>query len=162
MQGHGKSVLELELCPNTSESIFWCACSCSCTSCRCMEGVDVGKLFASRTSTCSDNADGFVQALPTFVGLFLPVATIVASFLCTDSGILTATCLATYVTTLLSQIWMESAFVKRGEPTNSQEIVLMKTKGQLQCSAGALNCLKQCVATATVSSWDEREVQSGS
>ncbi|BDA49189.1 hypothetical protein COCOBI_13-2990 [Coccomyxa sp. Obi] len=64
--------------------------------------------------TLPKNFRKYLLALPASVGLFLPVATIVASYLWTDSGLLTATCLATYVAALLSQIWMEGAFVKRG------------------------------------------------
>ncbi|KAK9919124.1 hypothetical protein WJX75_009588 [Coccomyxa subellipsoidea] len=56
----------------------------------------------------------YLLVLPAFVGLLIPAATTAGSLLWTEHGILAATCLTTYLATLLSQIWMETAFIKRG------------------------------------------------
>ena len=55
-----------------------------------------------------------VQGLPAFIGLTVPLAVSIFSAFSGDTGLLTATCLVPYLTTLFSQIWMEAHFVERG------------------------------------------------
>ena len=89
---------------NKNPSLVTIPCACCkrwCLLCHCEHG-----------SKCRQN---IAQVLPAFVGLLIPAATTAGSLLWTEHGILAATCLTTYLATLLSQIWMETAFIKRGQ-----------------------------------------------
>ena len=57
-----------------------------------------------------------VQAMPASVGLLMPTALLAGSLFWGDDRLLQAACLGPYVITLLSQIWMEGHFTKKGGP----------------------------------------------
>ncbi len=52
--------------------------------------------------------------MPASVGLLMPSALVLGSLIWGDDRLMQATCLVPYIGTLLSQIWMEGHFTKKG------------------------------------------------
>ncbi|CAL5226818.1 g9680 [Coccomyxa viridis] len=56
----------------------------------------------------------YLLAMPASVGLLMPCALVLGSLIWGDDRLMQATCLVPYIGTLLSQIWMEGYFTKKG------------------------------------------------